>query len=233
MTVSSHCLGAALAAVLLVALPLRAAEPAKDKPAEGDKYQWKAMFDGKSLKGWKVPEFGGEGKVTVKDGAIHIERGDSMSGIAATFDVPTNDYEVAIEAKRVDGNDFFCTTTFPVEKSFCSFVVGGWGGTVVGLSSIDGYDASDNQTNRIKDFKNNQWYRVRVRVTQAKIECWIDDEQIVDFTRKDHKISIRWECEACRPLGIATWCTGAAVRDVRIRHLKPEEVKEIAESAEK
>ena len=29
-----------------------------------------------------------------------------------------------------DGSDFFCTTTFPVGDAFCSFVVGGWSGTV-------------------------------------------------------------------------------------------------------
>ena len=51
------------------------------------------------------------------------------------------DYEVTLEGKRVAGDDFFCTTTFPVGESFCSFVVGGWHGTVVGLSSIDGMDA--------------------------------------------------------------------------------------------
>ena len=36
------------------------------------------MFDGKTLAGWKVPEFGGEGVVHVKDGAVILE----MGGIA-------------------------------------------------------------------------------------------------------------------------------------------------------
>jgi hypothetical protein len=47
-------------------------------------------------------------------------------------------YEIKLEAKKVTGNDFFCGMTFPVGDSFCSFIVGGWGGPVVGLSSIDG-----------------------------------------------------------------------------------------------
>ena len=44
------------------------------------------------------------------------------------------------------GGDFFATLTFPVDDSFCTFVTGGWGGDIVGLSSIDGWDASDNET---------------------------------------------------------------------------------------
>jgi len=202
-----------------------------------------SLFDGKTLKGWKAPQFGGEGKVEVKDGAIVLERGDSMTGITYTGKVPTMDYELTLEGKRVDGVDFFATTTFPVGGSHCSLVVGGWGGPVVGLSSIDFYDAADNETTRIKDFKLNHWYRIRIRVTKEKIECWIDKEKMVDLqyvrwetedgkkVKKERKISIRFECDLCRPLGISTWCTTGAVRDIRIRSLTPEELKAAADSA--
>jgi hypothetical protein len=223
-----------IAAAVIAATVARAADsPAKEpqrqpqKPAKpADKYAWRSLFDGKSLDGWKKPEFGGEGKVYVKDGAIVIDRGDMMSGIAwAGGELPKVDYELALEGKRIDGSDFFCTTTFPVENSFCSLVVGGWGGTVVGLSSINGYDASENETNKFHEFKSNQWYKIRIRVTKTAIQAWIDDEKMVDLDREGKKISIRWECEPCRPLGIATWCTAGAVRDLRIRLLKPEEIK--------
>ncbi len=210
-----------------------AASAAKPSAAPADKAGWKALFDGKTLKGWKAPQFGGEGKVEVKEGAIVIGRGDQMSGITCTGDVPKMNYELCLEGKRVEGNDFFATTTFPVGDSHCSMVIGGWGGSVVGLSSIDGYDASDNQTNKIKDFKLNQWYRIRIRVTQGKIETWIDGEKMADVLTKGHKIGIRWECDLCRPLGISTWCTTGAVRDIRIRNLKPEEIKAAKEEAEK
>jgi hypothetical protein len=206
---------------------------AADAPGgkEAAEPKWESLFDGKTLKGWKAPQFGGEGKVEVKDGAIVMGRGDSMTGVTYAGKVPTVDYELTFEGKRVDGVDFFCTTTFPVGKSHCSFVVGGWGGPVVGLSSIDYYDAADNETTRIKDFKLNRWYRIRICVTQEKIECWIDSEKMVDLqyvrwetedgkkVKKERKISIRHECDLCRPLGISTWCTTGAVRDVRIRSL--------------
>jgi hypothetical protein len=203
--------------VLTVSIAL-AAEPA----AKG-KGEWKSLFDGKTLKGWKTPQFGGEGKVYVKDGAVVMEMGNNMTGIAWTGPLPTMDYEISLEGKRIDGSDFFCTTTFPVGKDPCSLVVGGWGGSLVGLSSIDGYDASENPTTATKDFKNDRWYRILIRVTKKKIEAWIDDTKMVDCETEGHKISIRMEVDLCRPLGVCTWSTKGAVRNIRIRELAAEE----------
>ena len=204
---------------LFLAGPMVSPCVAADADKAAAEPKWESLFDGKTLKNWRAPQFGGEGKVEVKEGAIVVGRGDSMTGVTYTGKVPTMDYELTFEGKRVDGVDFFCTTTFPVEKSHCSFVVGGWGGPVVGLSSLDYYDAADNETTRTKDFKLNQWYRIRIRVTKDKIECWIDDEKMVDVKTTGRKISIRFECDLCKPLGISTWCTTGAVRDIRIRRL--------------
>ena len=99
-------------------------------------------------------------------------------------------------------------------------MVGGWGGTVVGLSSIDGQDAVGERNRQDhEDFKRNQWYRSASRVTKEKIEAWIDDEKMVDLATKGKKITIRGECEASKPFGIATWRTEGAVRDIRVRTL--------------
>jgi hypothetical protein len=237
------------AAVFLTMSTVEAADPpkpaaeaakspaAKQPAARADKDGWTSLFDGKSLKGWEPAKFGGEGKVTVADGTIIMDRGDMMTGIKSTGKPAKMDYELALEGKRVDGNDFFCTTTFPVGDSFCSFVVGGWSGSVVGLSCIDYNDAANNSTMRTFNFKKDQWYAVRIRVTKDKIECWIDKEKVVDLqyvrweddngqkVKKERKITIRHECDLCRPLGVSTWCTTGAVRDIRIRSLTPETEK--------
>ncbi len=184
-------------------------------------YQWKDLFDGKTLTGWKVPKFGGEGEVHVKDGSIVMETGMSMTGITYTGEIPRNNYELVLEGRRLGGSDFFCTTTCPVGKDPCTLVVGGWGGTVVGLSNVDYYDASDNLTTTFHDFKDKKWYRIRIRVTDPSIEAWIDDEQLVKQERKGHKFGIRFEVELCKPLGISTWETAGAVRNIRLRRLKP------------
>ncbi len=212
-----------LAAMLLAEQLVRRADGAEPKAAPAaDPYAWQSLFDGRTLAGWRVPNFGGEGEVKIQGGEIRVAMGNSMSGITYTGKPPRTNFEFEVEAKRTDGNDFFSTVTFPVGKDPCSLVVGGWGGTVVGLSCVDFYDASDNMTTKFMDFKNNQWYKIRVRVTSAKIEAWVDDEKVVDLATAGHRISIRDECDLCQPLGICTWCSGAALRNLRLRQIKPE-----------
>lgn len=190
---------------------------------------WKSLFDGQTLTGWTPAGFFKEGKVQVQDGAIVMERGALMTGITyQKGDFPKMDYEVTLEGKKLAGNDFFCTTTFPVGDSFCSLVVGGWSGTVVGLSSIDFFDASSNDTRTDREFKTNQWYRLRIRVSSKRIEAWIDQDKVVDQDTADRNISIRIECEGCKPFGIATYETTGAVRDIRVRSLSEDEKKALA-----
>jgi Domain of Unknown Function (DUF1080) len=205
--------------VSAIGLIAAAAEPDENPPGKAQT-GWKSLFDGKTLTGWKQSDFYGAPKNHVKDGAIVLEKGKVMSGITyGKSDFPKMDYEVTLEAKRIAGEDFFCTTTFPVGKSFCSLVVGGWGGTVVGLSSLNSMDASMNETRKDKEFKPDQWYRIRIRVARKKIEAWIDAENMVDLDTTDRKISIRIECNASRPFGISTYQTSGAVRDIRVRTL--------------
>lgn len=208
---------------LFAALMLTTFAHADEKKAPSD---WKELFDGKTLDGWKqvFGEFGG--KCHVKDGAIVMERGKNMSGVVYTKkDFPKSNYEVTLEGKRIDGRDFFATTTFPVGDSHCSLVTGGWGGSVVGLSSINGSDASENETSGSKEFKAGEWYKIRIRVTDAKVEAWIGDDQVADVTRKGRKINTRIECEECHPFGFCTYDTVGAVRNIRVRSLTEKDKK--------
>jgi hypothetical protein len=186
----------------------------------------KSLFDGKTLEGWKVTDFSGRGEVTVEDGAIRMDMGNPMSGITWTGEPPRENYELSLEGMRVRESDFFCTTTFPVGKSPCSLVVGGWGGSVVGLSSVDGYDASENPTTKTIKFEEKKWYRVRIRVTEKAVQAWIDDREVVHQSRAGHRFGIRIEVSRSKPLGIATWNTVGAVRNIRLRDLTPDEIAE-------
>ena len=165
----------------------------------------------------------------VKDGAIVLGTGEKMTGVTySKSDFPKTDYEVSLEAKRVEGRDFFATTTFPVGDSYCSLVVGGWGGMVTGISSINGADASENETTGSMEFKTGQWYKLRIRVTKEKLEAWIGDEKAVDVELKGRKVSTRIECEECQPFGVCTWDTTGAVRDIKVRKLTDAEKKPAA-----
>ena len=208
---------ALLAGALSSCQPKGPASAPATQPARLIGYTWTGLFDGKTLAGWKQPEWGDDGKVYVKDGVVHMKQGATCTGITCTGKVPRDDFEIELDAMRVDGQDFFCGLTFPVGKGAATLILGGWGGSLVGLSCINGYDASQNQTTQMIEFKNGRWYNVRVRVTKEKVVCWLDDKEIISTDRKDHKFSVRWEVEPSQPLGIATWMTHGAARDLRIR----------------
>ena len=175
-----------------------------------------SMFNGKTLDGWEITQFGPQGPVDVYDGKIILNYGDGCTGITWTKEFPKVNYEVSLEAQKTSGNDFFCGMTFPVKDEFCSLIVGGWGGPVVGLSCIDGKDASENKTNILKRFDKNVWYKIKLKVTDQKIIAWIDDEKVVDFDYQGHELFVRPEVELSKPFGICTWITTAELRNIRL-----------------
>ncbi len=211
-----------LAVVAASVVPLTADEKAASKePA------WKSLFDGKTLKNWKSTQFGGEGDVAVKEGKIVLAQGSDMTGITWTGEpLPKMNYEVTLMAQRIEGSDFFCGLTFEVNDDPCSLIIGGWGGGVVGISSLEGLDAANNETARYETFTQGEWYKIRLRVSQVGLMAWIDDEQVVSVPTKGRKISIRGEVEPSRPFGISCYATVAGLKDIKIRKLTTEEAED-------
>jgi hypothetical protein len=178
-----------------------------------------SLFDGKSLQGWEITNFGPQGTVYVSGGEIILGMGDGCTGITWKKNFPLNNYEVTLDAKRVDGNDFFCGMTFPVGKTHCTLIAGGWGGTTVGLSSIDGVDASENSTTSLFKFEKNHWYHISLFVSETNIIALIDSIKVIDFNIGNHRLSIRPEVELSKPFGIASWNTTAALRNIRVKRI--------------
>jgi len=227
--------------------PCRADDTKKDDP------KWTPMFDGKTLDGWSVTRLEEDKKAEIQNGCIVLGRDGLASGLKYDKPFPKSNYEIMYQAKRVKGYDFFGTITFPVKESHCSFVTGGWSGTVIGLSSINGYDASENETTGFYEFKEGQWYQFRVSVSDDRIRVWLypvdkdgkpievkkDDpkteaaakEEIekpkVDLVLGNKSISTRLEVTFFRPLGISTWNTEGHIRDIKYRELTPDEVGQI------
>jgi hypothetical protein len=188
------------------------------KPVEGE--GWKEMFDGSTLAGWKETPFAGRGEIECREGVISMKMGDPFTGISWTNDFPQIGYEVSLEAMRVIGSDFFCGLTVPVGDSFCSLIVGGWGGSLVGISSLNGMDASENETTKFRTFESRHWYPIRLRVTQRRIQVWIEDEKLVDVDISDKKIALRpGDIELSKPFGLACWQTGALYREIKMRRV--------------
>ena len=178
------------------------------------------LFDGKTLTNWQPSKFYGQGPVTVENGDIILAAGKDLTGITWSGSaLPTTNYELTLQARRLEGRDFFAGVTFPVGESFCSLILGGWGGSIVGLSSINGIDASENTTSQSIDFELQKWYDVRIRVTPEKIDSWLDGKHIIEQDLKGNQISVRIEVEPSQPLGIASWRTKAGIRQIRLRRL--------------
>src|SRR4051812_7497972 len=191
-----------------------AARPSPAFVGEG----WQNLFDGKTMTGWHQTAFGGAGEVTIKNGLMVLDIGNPFNGVNYTNDTPHQNYEVALDAMRVSGSDFFCGLTVPVETNFCSLIVGGWGGSLVGISSLDGMDASENETTRIVNFEQGKWYRIRFRITTSKLQAWIDQERVADVDITDRRISVRpGDIEMSKPFGLANWQCMAAYRNIKLR----------------
>jgi hypothetical protein len=175
------------------------------------------LFNGKTLDGWEITNFGPQGPVYVSGDEIMLGMGDGCTGITWKKAFPSNDYEVTLEAKKVAGNDFFCGMTFPVGKDPCSLIIGGWGGNTVGLSCINGLDASENETTRLMKFEPDKWYNICLRVKGDSIKAMIDSVLVVDIRVGNKKLSIRPEVELSKPFGLASWKTTAALRNIRLK----------------
>jgi len=180
------------------------------------------LFNGKDLAGWRVvdeAEFARHGAAHVKDGILVLDAGYPLTGIVYEGEFPRDEYEVELQAMRVEGDDFFCGMTFPVGDSYLTWIVGGWGGEVVGLSNVDDLNASENETSRVISFRNGRWCPLRLRVAGGRVTAWVGCEQVIDLATEGRRLAIWPEQEPCRPLGVSTFYTTAAIRKFVLRRL--------------
>ncbi|QDU96881.1 3-keto-disaccharide hydrolase [Lignipirellula cremea] len=199
-----------------------------EEPPEPVRPLSESWFNGKNLQGWMAASrdtFDQHGKVTVKNGELHLEEGQPATGIVRLGVIPRMNYEISLEAKRTSGSDFFCGLTFPVEQSYLTLIIGGWGGGVTGISNFDDMSAVENETTGYTEFKNDQWYPIRLRVIEGKVQAWLEDEQIIDSTTVDRRLNIWYEQEPMRPLGISAWRSGGAFRKIQLKRLTAKELK--------
>lgn len=180
--------------------------------------KWQSLFDGKSRNGWKDTPFKGQGQVRVENAALILGAGKPLTGVNWTGTFPESNYEVRFDARRINGGDFFASLTGPVKQSFFTFVTGGWGGDIVGISSIDGWDASDNETRTYFTFEPQRWYAFRLEVTDSRIKAWIDDKPVVNVDISGRSISLRpGDIKLSTPFGFASYNTESAIRKIEYR----------------
>lgn len=156
----------------------------------------------------------------MRDDSIVLGFGNPLTGIHWPDGVPRNDYELQLTATRLDGTDFFCGLTFPVGDGALTLIVGGWGGALVGLSCLDGHDASDNETTRMMRFRKGQPVEVCLRVEASRVTVHLDDALVIDVDTAGRACTVRPEVAASEPLGIASFMTTSKISRPRIRRLR-------------
>lgn len=173
---------------------------------------------------WKIANehfFKDGGSVELNNGILTLPIGTPGTGVVAAFDVPTMDYELAFEVRRTAGTDFFCGMTFPFEKQHATLILGGWGGKTAGISNINRFSAIENSTSTTVHFENDRWYKIRFRVTEDQIECFLDGKSLFWLDPLDKKLETWWEQRPMEPLGFASWKSTGQIRNLRIKAIQP------------
>ena len=184
------------------------------------------LFDGKTLDGWKKTDFFHAGEVKVEDGRIVLAAGELDDRHHHHAPGPAHDglrADLRGDAARAG------TTSSPRRPSPWASRTSRWStaagaATSTGLSSLDGMDASENETTRSIKYEDRTWYRFRVRVTGEVIRCWVGDKEVIAVNHKEKHVGTRVETGANEPLGFATWKTAGALRNIEVRALTPDEI---------
>jgi len=215
-------LAAHAAAIVILGMSLGCAQgPDITALAPGQEVE---LFNGRDLTGWNVlteEYFDMPGKVSVKDGAMILGAGSDLTGVQWGGEMLKTDFTVSLEARRVDGSDFFCGLTFPVGEGYVSLILGGWGGTAVGLSNVDDMSAVENATTRMIEFELKKWYLIEVTVAEGYVRVWLDDKKIIEQVITGKRFNVWPQKEIVRPLGVATYGTTGAIRRFTVKRLIP------------
>ncbi|GEM_PF-537281 len=165
--------------------------------------------------------FEGHGKIDLADGVLTLGKGNPGSGLVANFEVPKINYEISFQARRTQGSDFFCGLTFPFADQQATLILGGWGGSTVGISNVNNFSAIENSTSRTVEFQQNRWYDVKLRVAENEIECFLDGKSLFWQETQEKRFTIWWEQKPMAPLGFASWQTTGQIRKVRLEKVEP------------
>ena len=145
-------------------------------------------------------DLGRPGRVSVGRGRILLEPAGPYTGVACTAEFPANHYEVTLQAQRLSGQGL-CGLTLPVGTHHCTLQPRDW-------------DAA---------FEPNRWYTLRVQVTDAKVEAWVDDRQVVDMKAADCVAACPTLFDPLKPFGIhVSRDAEVALRKIGVRPLAPQ-----------
>ena len=178
-----------------------------------------SLLNSDTIKLWQQTPFDYSGETVMADSTIILHRGGYLTGVSWKGPVLYMNYELELDARRIEGHDFFCGITFPFEETYASLILGGWGGYTTGISSINGIDASENGTAFSILFENNIWYHVKMRITPDHIEAWVDDHNIISLETTGKTISLRSDVDISTPLSFMSYNTTGEIKNIVLKKL--------------
>ena len=173
-----------------------------------------ALFDGEIHGGLDPGRFWRRGEVAGDVRALVLNMG-MLTGVNYTNPIPTVDYEVELEARRVVSSDFFCGLTFPVKSDFATLIIGGWGGSVIGISSLDGEDAAHNETTGYQRFEAGRWVQNPAQRDGDQSRPGSTGSGKSARTSGTEDLASPGDIELSKPFGIATYSTTAELKNIR------------------
>ena len=181
--------------------------------APGDEVE---LFDGTTLGMWKPESVGSGDPVRVEQGAIQLSWGSPGTSVAWTGTQVPASYELALEVMRIEGSGSgYWFLTFPIDADrTCTLTLADQLGWLCGGSD----PAGEGSLTRAFGFDGGTWHKVRVRVTQGRIEASLDGEELVAEPAEAQATALS-ESPSPGSLEIATWAMTAAVRDIRLKRL--------------
>jgi hypothetical protein len=216
----------AFTCVVLLLAGLVSCGPGEPDAAPKGPTRWD-LFGKELTSRWKEAEMMHSGGLRQEADGYTLKAGSPMTGMVfPTWEkdgLPLTSYRLTYEAMRVSGKDFFGSVTFPVGgvDRCVTFVLGGWGGSQVGISSIDGLDASMNSTGSVQKFEDGKWYPIRIEVTPETLCVWLDDRSLAKANISKADLTLRsGEIDRCAPFGFATYSTEGRIRNCVVERLE-------------
>jgi len=160
-------------------------------------------------------EGGGTGAAwSVKDGLIAQEGG--ADNVRLTFGSPQwSDYEFTVEARKTGGEEGFLILLRALSgKEFYWANLGGWSNKSHALErgTKSGGRWGSVTPHRNGRIETGRWYRIRGRCEGKRIQVWLDDQQVIDYS-DDGKGPARGRA------GVGTWQTQAEFRNFKVASL--------------
>ena len=152
-----------------------------------DKSDFKPIFNGKDLAGWKVPDPNPFWKVM--EGVLVGENDEKLKGHLLQTEQSYTDFVIELEARwsgEIDSGVMFrnpeLQVQFGVSRSLKKDMTGLCYVTKTAFQPTSGYPDAGQAKNIEKLFKQGEWNKFRIEAKGGTFTVWLNGEQVSQFT---------------------------------------------------